>query len=80
MSEKVNAYFAMLKGLSNENLDRSARELAVREKGEVRGAIEEMLKTEGPVVMDAHVDPNENVFPMVAAGKSLHEMEMGGLS
>ena len=39
-----------------------------------------MLKTEGPVVVDMDVDPDENVFPMVAAGKSLHEMEMGGLS
>jgi 5-methylcytosine-specific restriction endonuclease McrA len=35
MSEKVNAYFAMLKSLSSEDLDRSARELAVREKREI---------------------------------------------
>jgi len=35
MSERVSAYFDMLKRLSNESLDRSARELAVREKREV---------------------------------------------
>ncbi len=57
-----------------------AKGLAVREPGEVRDAIEQMLRAEGPVVMDVHVDPEENVYPMVAAGKSLHEMEMGGLS
>ena len=32
MSERVKAYFEMLEGLSSEDLDRSARELAVREK------------------------------------------------
>ena len=30
--------------------------------------------------MDVHVEPEENVYPMVAAGKSLHEMEMGNVS
>ena len=30
--------------------------------------------------MDVHVDREENVYPMVAVGKSLHEMEMGGMS
>lgn len=43
-------------------------------------AIEKMLSTPGPVVVDAHVAPEENVYPMVAVGKSLHEMEMGGMS
>jgi len=57
-----------------------ARGIRVREKDEVRDAIEEMLRTEGPVVLDVDVDPEENVYPMVAAGKSLHEMQMGGLS
>ena len=35
MSESVKAYFAMLESLSIEDLDRSAQELAVREKQEV---------------------------------------------
>ena len=33
MSERVQAYFEMLEGLSSEDLDRSARELAVRGVG-----------------------------------------------
>jgi acetolactate synthase-1/2/3 large subunit len=57
-----------------------AHGIRVTEKDQVRDAIGEMLRTDGPVVMDVHVDPDENVYPMVAAGKSLHEMEMGGLS
>lgn len=52
----------------------------VRDAKDVRPAIEEMLRTPGPVVVDVHVEAEENVYPMVASGKSLHEMEMGGLS
>ncbi len=54
--------------------------LEVKDPKDVRDAIEQMLKTPGPVVLDAHVAAEENVYPMVASGKSLHEMEMGGLS
>jgi acetolactate synthase-1/2/3 large subunit len=54
--------------------------LDIREPGQVAPAIEKMLNTPGPVVLDAHVEPEENVYPMVAVGKSLHEMEMGGMS
>ena len=53
--------------------------MRVTEPGEVEDAINEMLKTEGPVVLVAEVEPEENVFPMVASGKSLHEMDMGRL-
>lgn len=44
---------------------------------EVRPAIEQALNTPGPVIIDFHVDPEENVFPMVPPGGSLHEM-IGG--
>ncbi len=54
--------------------------LMVQDKSEVREAIEQSLATEGPVVVDFQVDPEENVWPMVPAGKSLHEMEMGPLA
>jgi len=57
-----------------------ARGMVVKDKSEVRDAIEEMLAEPGPCVLDVRVDPAENVFPFVAAGKSLHEMQMGGLS
>ena len=54
--------------------------LDVQDPKEVPGAIQEMLKTPGPVVVDMHVAPEENVYPMVAVGKSLHDIEMGGMS
>jgi len=42
---------------------------------EVREIIEEALKIDDrPVLMDFHVDREENVFPMVPAGKSYREM------
>ena len=56
-----------------------AKGLRVSEPGELDDAINEMLKHDGPVVLAASVEPEENVFPMVAAGKSLHEMDMGRL-
>ena len=52
----------------------------VDDKSQVREAIEQSLATPGPVVIDFHVDPDENVWPMVPAGKSLHEMKMGPLA
>ncbi len=54
--------------------------MTVTERGELADAIAEMLKTPGPVVMDVHTEPEENVYPMVASGKSLHEMDLGRLA
>jgi len=54
--------------------------LEVSDAKDVPGAIEQLIQTPGPALLEAHVEPEENVFPMVAVGKSLHEMEMGGLS
>ena len=54
--------------------------MTVTERGELADAIAEMLKTPGPVVMDVHTEPEENVYPMVATGKSLHEMDLGRLA
>ena len=54
--------------------------MVVQDKSEVREAIEQSLATPGPVVIDFRVDPEENVWPMVPAGKSLHEMKMGPLA
>ncbi len=54
--------------------------ITVKHKDEVRDGIEKMLADPGPVVLDVHVDPAENVYPMVATGKSLHEIEMGNVS
>ena len=38
------------------------------------GAIEEMLAHDGPALIDFRVADKENVYPMVAPGKGLHEM------
>jgi acetolactate synthase-1/2/3 large subunit len=54
--------------------------IEVKDPKDLPNAIKQMLETSGPVVVDAHVAPEENVYPMVAVGKSLHEMEMGGMS
>ncbi len=56
-----------------------AKGIRTTEPGELDDAINEMLKHDGPVVLAASVEPEENVFPMVAAGKGLHEMDMGRL-
>ncbi len=57
-----------------------AKGLSISERSEIGDAINEMLKHEGPVVLVAHVEPEENVYPMVAAGKGLHEMNLGKLA
>ncbi len=56
-----------------------AKGMRITEPGEVEDAISEMLKSEGPAVLSVAVEPEENVYPMVAAGKSLHEMDLGRL-
>ena len=54
--------------------------MVVDQKSDVRQAIDQAIATEGPVLVDFHVDPEENVWPMVPSGKSLHEMKMGTLA
>ncbi len=53
--------------------------MTISDRAELADAIAEMLKAEGPVLLDVHTEPEENVYPMVAAGKSLHEMDLGRL-
>ncbi|MFN3813925.1 MAG: biosynthetic-type acetolactate synthase large subunit [Aquificaceae bacterium] len=49
--------------------------LRAEKPSEVRGIVEEALKVQDkPVVMDFHVDREENVLPMVPAGKSYKDM------
>ena len=45
---------------------------------EVETVIRKALDYPGPVVMDFRIDPEEDVFPMVAAGKSIREMILPG--
>ena len=47
----------------------------VDKKEDVASGIEKMLAEKKPCVVDFKIDPMENVWPMVAAGKGLHEMD-----
>jgi len=49
--------------------------ITVDKTAEVAGAVEQMLKEKLPCVVDFRVEREENVWPMVAAGKSLNEMD-----
>jgi len=56
------------------------RGVHITDKSQVQDVIAEAIKRPGPVVMNFQVEPEENVWPMVASGKSLHEMELGTLA
>jgi acetolactate synthase-1/2/3 large subunit len=57
-----------------------AKGMTVSDPSELDDALSEMLRHDGPVVLCAKVEPEENVYPMVPAGKALHEMELGSLA
>ena len=49
--------------------------MTVEKKADVPKAITQMLKEKQPCVVDFRVEPDENVWPLVPAGKSLSEMD-----
>jgi acetolactate synthase-1/2/3 large subunit len=49
--------------------------ITVDKKADVPKAIQEMLQQKQPCVVDFRIEPEENVWPMVPAGKSLDEMD-----
>ena len=49
--------------------------MTVDKKGDVAKAVKKMLAEKGPCVVDFKVEPEENVWPMVPAGKSINEMD-----
>jgi len=53
--------------------------LRATKPAEVKRVLKEGLETPGPVVMDFHVEPEENVFPMVKPGTPLTEMNFGNV-
>ncbi|MBN1391398.1 MAG: biosynthetic-type acetolactate synthase large subunit [Sedimentisphaerales bacterium] len=66
--------------LRNPNYEDVAKALGaagetVEKKADVPGAIKKMLAEKRPCVVDFRVEQEENVWPMVAAGKSLNEMD-----
>ena len=48
--------------------------IQVHDPADVNTGIESMLNTEGPVFLNVEVDRNENVFPMIPAGRPLEDM------
>ena len=56
-----------------------ARGLRLEDPKDIRSKLEETLATEGPVVLDCRVAPEENVFPMVPAGQAINRM-IGGMA
>jgi acetolactate synthase-1/2/3 large subunit len=48
--------------------------LTVTEKSQVIPAIEQATETDGPVLIDFHIEQEANVYPMVAPGTAIHEM------
>ena len=48
--------------------------IRVTDKAQVVGAIQEAMETPGPVIVDFVVKPDEQVYPMIPAGESVHEM------
>ena len=41
---------------------------------EAANILDEVLAIREPVLLDFRIDPDENVYPMIAPGKGLHEM------
>ncbi|MFC1666862.1 biosynthetic-type acetolactate synthase large subunit [Candidatus Omnitrophota bacterium] len=48
--------------------------IRITKKSQVKKAIQDALKIRKPVLMDFHVEPEENVFPMVPAGHPINKM------
>jgi len=51
--------------------------IRVTKKEDVRPAIEKALSIENTVFVDFHIEPEENVFPMVPAGEAINQMIEG---
>lgn len=51
--------------------------IQVKDPADVDGAIEEMIRRDGPVVVDCLVDKYENCFPMIPSGAAHNEMIFG---
>ena len=53
--------------------------ILVTKKEEVRPAIDKALKMDNTVFVDFHIEPEENVYPMVPAGEAINKI-IGGLA
>lgn len=51
-----------------------AKGFKITEVNQLRSTLEKAFETPGPVVVDCHVEREENVLPMVPAGGAIHQM------
>ena len=51
--------------------------LTAEHPDQVDDALDEMMKTDGPVLLTMRVDKDENVFPMIPAGAAHNEIDFG---
>jgi acetolactate synthase-1/2/3 large subunit len=51
--------------------------IRITKKEDVRPAIEKAIAIDNTVLLDFHVEEEENVYPMVPAGEALHRMIEG---
>lgn len=51
--------------------------LRVKDKKDLPAMMKKFLECDQPVLLDCVVEKDEHVYPMVPAGKALHEMELG---
>lgn len=51
-----------------------AKGFRITEVSQLRSTLEKAFATPGPVVVDCHVEREENVLPMVPAGGAIHQM------
>ena len=51
--------------------------LRATKASEVDDMLAEMIKIDGPVIADLHVDPKENVYPMIPSGAAHNDMLLG---
>lgn len=48
--------------------------MRVTEAEQVRPALERAMEVEGPVVIDFRIDPEADVYPMIPAGQTVHDI------
>lgn len=51
-----------------------AKGFKITKVDQLQGTLKEAFETHGPVVVDCHVEREENVLPMVPAGGAIHQM------
>ena len=68
--------FTILRCAISIPLRRPARMSCCSSSADIENAVEEMAASKGPFMLDAYVDAESNVFPMIPGGKSLDDIRI----